>query len=93
MRMAPVTRIHGVNSRISRDWSWTCELLVMELAHRVSTGIFFAGGLRSALGRTSCSGPRTHLGRGSTLIRMVIGNISFGRWMAIIGERERMAMY
>lgn len=31
----------------------------MEMAHRVSTGIFFAGGLRSALGRTSCSGPRT----------------------------------
>jgi hypothetical protein len=43
MRTFPQTRIHGVNSRVGRDWSWTCELLVMEMAHRVSTGIFLRG--------------------------------------------------
>jgi hypothetical protein len=44
MRMAPQTRIHGVNSRLRRDWSWTCELLVMEMLIACRLEFFFAGG-------------------------------------------------
>lgn len=59
MTMLRSTRVHGVNSRNHRDWSWTFELLVMEMLVARRLEFFFAGGLRSALGRTSFSGPRT----------------------------------